>query len=302
MNSAPSSHKSVAPGAQSSGGVVAGGREAPRLIALDLDGTLLDSQKRITPRTLAALEAAAARGIHIVPTTGRFFDGMPACVRDLPFVRYAVTINGAAVFDRAKDTVIAGEEIPISTTFAILDVFARHDVIYNCYMDNAGWIPDAVFGKVDHYIPDFYHAIIRSVITPVANFREWLTARGHSVQKLIAFSHEPDVLEAVRRDLEASITGIRTTYSNSMMLEVNAEGAHKGRALALLAAHLGFGMEHVMAFGDGLNDLTMVRDAGVGVAMANAEPEVLAAAKVVTASNDEDGVALAIERMLTENR
>ena len=274
------------------------------LIALDLDGTLLDSQKRISPRNRAALDAAAARGIHIVPTTGRFFASMPECVRELPFVRYAITVNGAAVFDSATGTTIAGEEIPLSATFDILDVFARHDVIYNCYQDNAGWIPDDVLGKVDHYIPDFYHAILRSVITPVANFRGWLAAKGHPVQKLIAFSHEPDVLEAVRRDLEASIAGIRTTYSNSMMLEVNAEGAHKGRALALLAAHLGFGIENVMSFGDGLNDLTMVRDSGMGVAMANAVPEVLAAAKIKTLSNDEDGVAAVIEKFLgasTEN-
>ena len=83
------------------------------------------------------------------------------------------------------------------------------------------------------------------------------------------------------------------------MFEFNAEDAHTGAALARLAAHLGFGIENVMGFGDGLNDLTMVRDAGFGVAMANAVPDVLTAAKFVAPSNDEDGVAVAIERVFS---
>ena len=78
-----------------------------RIIALDLDGTLLDSQKRLSPRNRAALERVAAKGVHVVPTTGRFFGMMPAAVRDLPFVRYAITINGAQVYDREADAAIA---------------------------------------------------------------------------------------------------------------------------------------------------------------------------------------------------
>ena len=103
-----------------------------------------------------------------------------------------------------------------------------------------------------------------------------------------------DLVAAVR----AVAPDIIATTSNPRLIEFNAPGAHKGAALARLAAHLGFGMEAVMAFGDGLNDLTMVRDSGWGVAMANAVPEVLAAARFTTLSNDDDGVAAAIERLV----
>ena len=75
-----------------------------RIIALDLDGTLLDSDKNLSEANRAALAAAAARGILVVPTTGRFFGMMPPAVRDLPFVRYAITVNGAQVYDRETDT------------------------------------------------------------------------------------------------------------------------------------------------------------------------------------------------------
>ncbi len=291
--------KSVVPGALSPGNAGVGGREAPRLISLDLDGTLLDSQKRITPRTLAALEAAAARGIHVVPTTGRFFDAMPACVRDLPFVRYAVTINGAAVFDRAEGRTISSDTIPLPTALTILDALDAFDVIYDCYMDDAGWNSESNVAKADEYAPDIhYAAMIRDLRNHVPDLKEHLRATGHGVQKILAFSKDPALYASLVKGVLAVAPDIIATSSNPRLTEFNAPGAHKGAALAKLAAHLGFGMEAVMAFGDGLNDLTMVRDAGWGVAMANAVPEVLAAARFTTLSNDDDGVAAAIEELI----
>ena len=89
-----------------------------RLVALDLDGTLLDSEKRLSERNRAALEMAAAKGVHIVPTTGRFFGMMPEAIRALPFVRYAITVNGAQVYDRETDSALARAEIPVATAIA----------------------------------------------------------------------------------------------------------------------------------------------------------------------------------------
>ena len=82
-----------------------------KIVALDLDGTLLDSAKRLSEANRAALADAAAKGVLIVPTTGRFFGMMPECIRDLPFVRYAITVNGAQVFDRATDAALVREEM-----------------------------------------------------------------------------------------------------------------------------------------------------------------------------------------------
>jgi HAD superfamily hydrolase (TIGR01484 family) len=107
-----------------------------KIIALDLDGTLLDSQKRLSEANRAALEEAAAKGVHIVPTTGRFFGMMPQAVRDLPFVRYAITINGAQVYDRETDTAIVREEIPLDMALDIIRLLEGYDVIYDCYRSN----------------------------------------------------------------------------------------------------------------------------------------------------------------------
>lgn len=289
---------SLVPGALSTGKSRDMKREATRLIALDLDGTLLDSQKRISPRNRRALEAAAARGIHIVPTTGRFFDGMPECVRELPFVRYAVTVNGAAVFDRRENSTIVREELPVADCLAVLDILDRHDVIYNCYMDNWGWVSRNMVEGAERYMPDFYMKILADLITPVDDLRVFMAHRGSQAQKIICFSKDGPLLDGIRAEIARAVPGTALTFSCPQMLEVNAAGAHKGRALGLLSKHLGFGIGNVMAFGDGLNDLTMVRDAGLGVAMANAEPAVLAVAGMVTSSNDDDGVAAAIEKIL----
>ena len=95
------------------------------IIALDLDGTLLDSNKELSPGNLAALERAAAAGIEIVPTTGRFYDAMPAVIRQLPFVRYVITINGAEVRDLHTGQVIYQAEIPWQQAVELMGELAR---------------------------------------------------------------------------------------------------------------------------------------------------------------------------------
>ena len=268
-----------------------------RLVALDLDGTLLDSEKRLSPRNRAALEDAAGRGAWIVPTTGRFFDGMPQEVRDLPFVRYAVTINGASVFDRVENRTVSSSTIPLETSLRIFAALSRFDVASECYMDDWGWNSEATAAKAAEYAPDAHYAeMIRGLRTHVPDLVAHLRKTGHDIQKILAFAKDPSLYEAVAAAVAEAAPDVIATASNPRLFEFNSAGAHKGAALVRLAAHLGFGMENVMSFGDGLNDLTMVRDAGVGVAMANAVPEVLAAARETTLSNDEDGVAAALER------
>jgi HAD superfamily hydrolase (TIGR01484 family) len=97
-----------------------------KLIVLDLDGTLLNSKKELSPGNFAALEAAAAKGIYVVPCTGRFFKAMPECIRSLPFLRYAITINGAQVFDRETGEAIVRDEIALERVDLV--VTALHHV------------------------------------------------------------------------------------------------------------------------------------------------------------------------------
>jgi Cof subfamily protein (haloacid dehalogenase superfamily) len=269
-----------------------------RLIALDLDGTLLDSQKRLSARNRDALATAAARGVHIVPTTGRFFGAMPEEVRDLPFVRYAITVNGAQVYDRREDVALARVEIPLATSLAVMARLDAYDCIYDCYQDNWGWMTEALQRKASDYAPDeHYLRMIRELRRPVPDLKEHLAAKGADVQKIMLFVRDPSLREAIRREVLACDATLAISSSTPNNLEINHGMAHKGEALRLLCERLGFGTANAMAFGDGLNDLTMVREAGLGVAMANACSEVRNAARFVTLSNDEDGVAVALQKL-----
>ena len=266
-----------------------------RIIALDLDGTLLDSGKNLSEANRAALAAAAAKGILVVPTTGRFFGMMPPAVRDLPFVRYAITVNGAQVYDRETDTAIVREELPLEKALAIMRYLDGFDVIYDCYQDNWGRMTKSMQDKAEEYAQDpHYVKMIREFRKSYPDLKEYLAEQGRDVQKIMLFARDPAVRDRILADIQTHFDDLAVSTSTFNNLEINTATAHKGRAIERFAAHFGWTLANCMAFGDGLNDLSMVKMAGTGVAMANAAPEVLAAADYVTLSNDEDGVAAAL--------
>lgn len=280
---------------------------AIRIVALDLDGTLLDSEKRLSEVNRDALARAAEKGVEIVPTTGRFFGMMPPAVRDLPFVRYAITINGAQVYDRETDTAIVRDEIPLDMALGVMEVLDRYDVIYDCYRQNWGWMTAALQEKAaDYATNEHYLRMVREFRKPVPELKAHLreTAANGDVQKIMLFAANRERSAAIDRlrglsdEIAARFPEIKVTASTWNNLELNIRTAHKGNALRRFAEHLGLTLENCMAFGDGMNDFSMVEAAGLGIAMANAEPEVKRVAKDMVPSNDEDGVAKGIEKWI----
>jgi Cof subfamily protein (haloacid dehalogenase superfamily) len=202
------------------------------------------------------------------------------------------------------DSAIVREEIPLETAIALMETLDRHDVIYDCYRQNWGWMTAALQAKAEKYATDeHYIKMVREFRRPVPELKAHLreTASEGDVQKIMTFvRNDPaagaaEELAAIRREIAERFPDVVTTSSTWNNLEINSSGAHKGRALERLARHLGFTLADCAAFGDGLNDLTMVKAAGLGVAMGNAVDEVKAAAKTIAPTNDEDGVAAVLE-------
>lgn len=278
-----------------------------KLIALDLDGTLLNSQKELTARNAAALTRAAAAGIEIVPCTGRFFGGMPEAVRELPFLHYAITVNGAQVYDIRRDRAIARTEIPLKLVLRIMEYLDTVPVAYDCFRENWGWMSRKFWDNIERYTTDpHYHSMVRSLRTPVPELKAWLreecenspaTAHG-AVQKIQLFTTDFALRDRLLLELPGQFPETAVTSSFNNNIEINLASAHKGAVLLQLADYLKIGREQTAAFGDGSNDVTLLRLAGLGVAMANACPAALAAADVVTTSCDEDGVARVLEKLL----
>ena len=276
-----------------------------KIIALDLDGTLLDSRKRLSRGNAEALAFAASKGALVVPTTGRFFGMMPESVRDLPFVRYAITINGAQVFDRETGEAIVRDEIALERAIEIMELLDGFDVVYDCYRGNWGWMTASLQDRAAAYATnEHYLKMVREFRNPVEDLKAHLrgSAAEGDVQKIMLFSRNDDPgaeeLRAVEREMAAKFPEIKVTSSTWNNLELNIASAHKGNALAKFAAHLGCTLGECMACGDGMNDFTMVEAAGIGVAMANAVEDVKRIADFIAKSNDEDGVAEAVYRFV----
>ncbi len=274
-------------------------REYRGIIALDLDGTLLSSQKELSPRNRAALEAADTAGYAIVPTTGRFFDGMPAVIRDLPMVRYAITCNGAEVLDRETGQVLYRAEMPWQRAIALMEYLDGFDLIYDCYMEGFGRMTEAMKLQIDEIVPQAHsRKMLHELRLPVPELKHFLAQQQKDVQKVQFFTREPALRLEMLERLPGLFPDLQVSSALPNNVEINAQDATKGKALLALANHLGVSQTKTYAFGDGLNDIPMLRDAGTGIAMENATDTVKAAADTVTGLCDADGVAQYIETHL----
>ena len=270
-----------------------------KLIAFDLDGTLLHDDKSLTDRSLRALYAAHERGALIVPATGRIYKGVPAALRLQPFSRYFITINGALVYDAEADRALYRAEIPNELALRLYEHMDTLDVIYDCYKDNWGYASREMYERAGEYITDkgILELFYRSR-TPVADLKDYLRADGGSIQK--AQMHFRD-MRAKKKELEELPALFPETAVSSSVpsnIEINIHEANKGEALLALCAQLGVDPAETLAFGDGTNDLSLIRAAGLGVAMGNAAFSVKAAADAVCDDNEHDGPAKFVERLL----
>ncbi len=267
------------------------------IIALDLDGTLLNSNKELTPGNVAALKRAAEAGYEIVPTTGRFYNAMPKAIRDLTFIRYVITINGAAVEDLKTGETIFQAEIPWRQALQIMAMLDEYPVIYDCYMGSDAWITGEFKDHIDEMIQSpHYRIMFRDLRHSVPELKAFVTEQGRDIQKIQFFAKDSELRLRLLKELPEQFEHIYTSSSVPDNVEINQSRANKGEALLALAAHLGLAKENTISFGDGLNDLSMIEMAGIGVAMENAVAEVKELADWITASCDEDGVARGIEK------
>lgn len=267
-----------------------------KLIVLDLDGTLLTTDKKISPANYAALERAAAKGIHIVPCTGRFFNGMPEEVRALPFLRYAITINGAEIYDVKQKKSLHSALISLPKAEEVYSVLDTLPVIYDCFQDGWGWMDRKFYDIADQYsMGEVRGEWIRKMRTPLDNFRQTIRERNRGIQKAQMFFRDMELRARILSELPQRFPELSITTSLVNNIEINSGDAHKGAALLELCRQLNIDPAETMAFGDGLNDITMLQTAAVGVAMGNAAQPVKDVADFITDTNDNDGVAKAVQ-------
>ena len=276
---------------------------AIKAIALDIDGTLTNDDKKVTPRTREALLAAQRAGIRVILASGRPTQGLKALARELELPERGgllVSFNGAHVSDAATDEVLFDQPMAVDDMGELLDHLRNFDVI--------PWVTEGDY----LYIEDAYHCMIEHKGRPkniVKYERDHCDLILREVRDLAEVCSRPQdkILTAgtdtyLQEHWEAMYAPFRDRLSGmftaDFYFEFMAPGIDKANALAGALPKLGIEASEVVAFGDGQNDAHMLAWAGCGVAMANAIDETKAVADMVTASNNEDGIALALEKIL----
>lgn len=269
-------------------------------VLFDLDGTLLRSDKTISAYTLDALRRAGETGALMIPASGRPVTGLQKELQEAPWFRYVITGNGSRVWDRVEMKLLSSAELPLSLAEEIFDFLEQFPVAIDCFIADEGWIERETLENIDRYVQNDAQAyVVRSIRKPVDGFRDFVRSRGLPVQKLQCLTPDLELLGRIRAELAARF-GSQLSLAGSLgcNVEVNAKDANKGRGMEALCRAIDLPFEQVVAFGDEDNDLGMLRQAGLGVAMANAAQVAKDAADALTESNDDDGVARELDRLM----
>lgn len=269
-----------------------------KMIGLDLDGTLLTDKKELTARTKAVISRTLSQGIVVLVATGRPWMGIPEELRNFPGMRYALTSNGARIIDAQEERVIEEHLLSPELALQALEICGKYDTLQEVYFDGQGYAPADKMAVVERYHrnPSMCE-YMRNTRIPVDNIAELVKEENRGLDKVQALFADMGERTQAWTELR-EVGGLELVGSLKYNIEINAAGVNKGTGLVNLGKMLGIKRGEIMAFGDGDNDIVMLKEVGIGVAMANAEAKVKEAADYITMSNEEDGVAEAIEKMV----
>lgn len=273
---------------------------AYQLIAVDMDGTLLNSKKEITPRTAAAVTQALARGYHVVMATGRCYRQIAPYMRRFPAMRYAITSSGAAVADCMENRIISSQNISADTAAGVMRAFVGLDGFPIIFSNGEALYRPELLNDPQHFGMDAYVDNFKANCTAAEEMERSFLVAPYPVEKLDFYF--TDAAERAKFLARVQDAPAWVVPCESAGVEVNATGVDKGSGLQALCRCLNIPVSAAIAIGDSENDRPMLRDAGLPLAMGNAIDDVKAASEYVMPDCDHDGVAEAIERFLLAQR
>ena len=270
-----------------------------KLIGLDLDGTLVNTRKQISDRTKAVIKKAILAGVIVVPATGRPISGIPQeLLESIPEIRYVITANGALIVDVKEDKFIYQEGIPYEQALEIIKELKKYDIMIEPYIEGEAYSEKKDMDNIRHFVTDpiqiQYFLDSRRVVD---NMGDFVKQKKCSIDKIHLLFEDLSLRLKIWKKLDNYPQFVVTT-AHPNNLELNKATVNKGTSLLALGKYLGIQKDEIMACGDNSNDLEMLKSVGLGVAMGNAESEIKEAADFVTLTNDEDGVAFAIEKFI----
>ena len=267
-----------------------------QLIALDLDGTLLNSRKEIPAEAAETIRAVTAAGKTVVFATGRAVCELDEQIALLPQVRYAVFASGAGLYDIKEKKTFGLRGIPSGQVERILTLARTKDVMPQIVVPDADVIQASHMEQLEHFHMDVYRPMYEQAMTLVPDIFAYAETCRDPFLKINLYHADPE--ERVRTRAQLESPDLDLVYSEVSSVECSAAGVSKGSGLERLCGLLGVPMQACIAVGDAENDVAMLRAAGLGVAMGNAPEHVKTAADRVVSDLDHGGCAQAIMMLL----
>lgn len=267
-----------------------------RLIAFDMDGTLLRSDKTISDNCLAAIQEAVDAGKSVAICTGRPvaetrpYDGV------LKGVRYYICECGAVIYDRAEQRIIKCHKLSPEAIRQILDVIPLEEMMPQPMIDGVSYVNAADVPRMRHFNMSVYQKLYEQVAVKEEDVCALARAHMSDIDKFNLYHTTVEGRERTRRRLADA--PVDCTYSEISSLEVSVPGVTKGSGLLDLAEMLGIPGEETIGVGDAENDVPMIKAAGLGIAMGNSSDSAKNAADAIVPDNDSDGCAYAIRHYL----
>ena len=273
-----------------------------KLVASDLDGTLLNKNKEITPRLFEALVNLNKIGVYFVPSTGRPFGTVPQVIKELPFLKYVITSNGATIYDAEKKENIIENYLTPEAVDAVIKIARELPILVEYFIEGKAYIAKSVYDDLTPYdLTESHTKYVLNSRTPVEDFWGEMKRNDSVLENINLVFKDMNMRKQVWDELKA--TGLASvTAATTKNIEITSLYATKAKALEKLCDVLGFTRENVLAMGDGDNDMPMIQFAGIGVAMANGEEHIKAAADLIADDCNDFGAAKILEQIIESKK
>lgn len=275
-----------------------------KMVCIDMDGTLLGKRRKISEKSKGVIKKAHEKGVEIVVTTGRIYNNAAYFSHILGVKSPVIAANGAIVIEKKNNNIIYEGYIPSEDCLEVVEILNRHKVSFQLYTTDTIYCSNLIskIGTELFMTKQIGYEMLKIkyiLVDKIEKWKEILENNEGKITKCIALSPKSKKIEDIKKSLK-KLKNITFYGSGKKSVEINYKEVSKGNAVKVLGEYYGISSDEIMCIGDNENDISMIKYAGLGVAMANAISEVKEVADYVTESNKEDGVAQAIQKFILE--
>ena len=268
-----------------------------KLVAFDMDGTLLNSKKEIVKDSIHAIQKAVSARKEVILSTGRGPAELTDYICQIPGLRYLDCLSGAMVYDLKEKKIIYSNPLQPEIVKNLLEIAKEEDTMIH-FLTNDSIVQKSDLENMGHYNMSIYKSMFEKITQTYENIYETYHQNPFPVAKLNIYHTSTDSRRKTEERIKQSGLAVSMVYSEFSSLEVSAQGVNKGTGLKKLCQHLGLSIEETIAVGDADNDTDILKTAGLAVAMGNAKDSIKAIADVVVSDCDHNGCVEVIQNYL----